>query len=115
MLLSKHRCKGKVAQLFFPLGSRLFWPRLLFGPRQPPKTRRGKFLFCERRGTVKVGDYSDGPIPWPLKWGTRNSLILCGDLVRAVRGEAALAIARHWGVRPTTVRGSRRRGQIPKD
>src|SRR5438552_16642890 len=78
MLLSKHRCKGKVAQLFFPLGSRLFWPRLLFGPYHPPKTRRGKFLFCERRGTVKVGDYSDGPIPWPVKWGTRNSLILCG-------------------------------------
>src|SRR5213596_1946438 len=53
---------------------------LLFGPYHPPKTRRGKFLFCEMRGTVKVGDYSDGPIPWPVKWGTRNSLILCGDL-----------------------------------
>jgi len=77
--------------------------KLLFGPYNPPKTRRGKFLFCERRGTVKVGDYSDGPIPWPVKWGTRNSLILCGDLARAVRVEAAIAIAHHWGVRPGTV------------
>lgn len=42
---------------------------------------------CEWRGTVKVGDYSDGPIPWPIKWGTRHSLILCGDLVEAVKRE----------------------------
>jgi len=71
--------------------------KLLFGPYHPPRTRRGKFLFCEWRGTVKVGDYSDGPIPWPLKWRTR-SLILCGDLVRAVKQESALAVANHWGV-----------------
>src|SRR6266705_2359050 len=76
---------------------------LLFGPYHPPKTRRGKFLFCEMRGTVKVGDYSDGPIPWPVKWGTRNSLILCGDLVRAVQVESAQGVAHHWGVRPSTV------------
>ena len=69
---------------------------LLFGPYHPPKTRRGKFLFCEMRGTVKVGDYSDGPIPWPVKWGTRNSLILCGDLVRAVQVESAQGVAHHW-------------------
>jgi hypothetical protein len=71
--------------------------KLLLGPYHPPRTRRGKFLFCEWRGTVKVGDYSDGPIPWPMKWRTR-SLILCGDLVRAVKQESALAVANHWGV-----------------
>ena len=71
--------------------------RLLFGPYHPPRTRRGKFLFCKWRGTVKVGDYSDGPIPWPMKWRTR-SLILCGDLVRAVKQESALAVANYWGV-----------------
>jgi hypothetical protein len=71
--------------------------RLLFGPYNPTKTRRGKFLFCEWRGTVKVGGYSDGPIPWPIKWQTRNSLILCGDLVKAVRQESKLAVAFHWG------------------
>jgi len=73
---------------------------LLFGPYHPPKTRRGKFLFCEMRGTVKVGDYSDGPIPWPVKWGTRNSLILCGDLVRAVQVESAQGVAHRLGCAP---------------
>ena len=71
--------------------------KLLFGPYNPPRTRRGKFLFCEIGGTVKVGGFSDGPIPWPIKWGT-NSIILCGDLVRAVRQESALAVAHHWDV-----------------
>ncbi len=71
--------------------------KLLFGPYSPPRTRRGKFLFCEMRGTVKVGNFSNGPIPWPMKWG-RRSPILCGDLVRAVQRESALAVAHHWGV-----------------
>src|SRR5437773_136171 len=71
--------------------------KLLFGPYRPPRARPRKLLFCEWRGTVKVGDYSDGPIPWPMKWRTR-SLILCGDLVRAVQQESALAVAKHWGV-----------------
>lgn len=70
---------------------------LLHGPYQAPRTRRGKFLACELRGKVKVGDYSDGPIPWPMKWGTR-SIILCGDLIDAVKGESVSAIARNWGV-----------------
>lgn len=78
--------------------------RLLFGPYDPPRTRRGKFLFCEWRGTVKVGEYSDGPIPWPLKWGTRRSLILCGDLVEAVKQESEVAVAHHWGVSAATVK-----------
>jgi len=88
---------------------------LLFGPYHPPKTRRGKFLFCEMRGTVKVGDYSDGPIPWPVKWGTRNSLILCGDLVRAVQVESAQGVAHHWGVRASTVTRYRKALQVERD
>lgn len=70
---------------------------LAFGPYAPPRTRRGKFLFCELRGTVKVGDFSNGPIPWPMKHGTR-SIILCGDLIRAVRNESEIAVAYQWGV-----------------
>src|SRR5215204_1664503 len=76
--------------------------RLLSGPYEPPRTRPGKFLFCESRGTVKVGEYNDGPIPWPMKWGTR-SLILCGDLVKAVKHESESAVAHHWGVGIKTV------------
>jgi len=71
--------------------------KLLYGPYAPPRTRRGRFLPCELRGTVKVGGYSDGPIPWPIKWRTR-SLILFGDLVRAVRQESAMGVAYHWAV-----------------
>lgn len=78
--------------------------QLLSSPYHPPKTRRGKFLKCEWRGTVKVGNYSDGSVPWPIKWGTRNSLILCGDLVEAVKQESELAVAHHWGVCIETVK-----------
>ena len=28
--------------------------KLLVGRYEPPRTRRGKFLFCEARGTVKT-------------------------------------------------------------
>jgi hypothetical protein len=72
--------------------------QLLFGPYHPPKTDRGRFLVCEWRGKVKVSGYSDGAIPWPVKWRTRNSLILCGDLVKAVWNESRVAVAYHWGV-----------------
>ena len=81
---------------------------LMFGPYHPPRTDRGKFLVCEWRGKVKVSGYSDGQIPWPIKWKTRNSLILCGDLVKAVRLESKVAIAHHWGVCLETVQGWRR-------
>ena len=70
---------------------------LLYGPYEPPRTRRGAHLFCEMRGTVKVGGYSDGPIPWPVKWRTR-SLILCGNLRDAVKRESEVAVGHHWGV-----------------
>jgi len=64
---------------------------------------------CELRGTVKVGGYSDAPIPWPsaLRTGYR-SLILCGDLVRAVKLESEQAIAYHWQVSKSTVTKWRR-------
>ena len=76
---------------------------LLGGPYTPPRTRRGAFLTCEMRGKVKVGGYSDGPIPWPVKWKTR-SIILCGALSEAVRRESATAVAHHWGISVATVK-----------
>ena len=38
--------------------------KLRFGPYDAPATHRGARLFCEIRGTVVVGGYSAGPIPW---------------------------------------------------
>src|SRR5262249_25115237 len=83
--------------------------KLLHGPYYPPRTRRGAFLACELRGTIKVGGYSDAPIPWPYAFRSGyRSLILCGDLVRAVKLEAEQAIAYHWDVNKETVRKWRR-------
>jgi len=76
--------------------------KLLYGPYHPPRVRRGDVTFCELRGTVKVGGYSDGPIPWPVKWQSK-SIILCGDLIRAVNMESEKAVAFHWGVCYQTV------------
>ena len=79
--------------------------RLLHGPYYPPRTRRGAFLACQWRGTVKVGGYSQAPVPWPFALRTGcASLILCGDLVRAVRVESEQAITYHWHVSKATVR-----------
>ena len=53
--------------------------RFLHGPYLPPKKRPGDKLFCEIRGTVTVGGFRDGPIPWPwVKKGGTRSPVLCG-------------------------------------
>src|ERR1051325_5417900 len=81
--------------------------QLLGGPYSPPRTRRGAFLICEMRGKVKVGGFSDKDNPWPVKWGTK-SLILCGELVHAVKLESEIAVAHHWGVHIKTAQKWRR-------
>ncbi len=76
--------------------------KLVHGPYHAPLIPKSGYLRCERRGPVRVGHYSEAPIPWPCKWKT-DSPILCGDLVRAVRHEALASVAFHWGVSKTTV------------
>src|SRR2546430_13283719 len=79
--------------------------RLHFGPYRAPQCRVGSSLDCEARGrTVVVAGMSDGLIPWPYakKRGPR-SLILCGDLIKAVAIEAETAVAHHWGVSTWTL------------
>jgi hypothetical protein len=89
--------------------------QLLFGPYRPPKVRRGDRLFCEIRGTVKVGGYHDAPIMWPrMAKGGAHTLILCGGLVKAVKRESKPAVAHHFGVSEATVRAWRRALGVPR-
>ena len=74
--------------------------RLLYGPYRAPRCLVADVLTCELRDRdVEVGGMSAGLIQWPTaKTKARRSLILCGDLVRAVRCESNIAVAHHWGV-----------------
>jgi hypothetical protein len=91
--------------------------RLHFGPYQAPRCRVGGQLDCEARGsTVIVGGISDAPIQWPYakKRGNR-SLVLCGDLIKAVALESKTAVAYHWGVSVSTVFIWRKALGVPGD
>lgn len=91
--------------------------KLLHGPYEPPKATRGDILACEYRGCdVKVGGMSsDIPIQWPTAYKTgRRSLIVCGDLVRAIRTESEQAVAHHWGVNIVTVWHWRKALGVPR-
>ena len=87
--------------------------KLIDGPYYPPRTARGRFLVCQLRGTVKVGGYSDGPIPWPRIW-RRRSLVICGDLLRALQTESVYAVSYHWGLSRAIVSYYRQQLSIPR-
>lgn len=88
----------------------------LLGEYSPPDMKRSDWLFCEVRGKVQVGGYTDAPIPWPrLLKGGRHVHIMCEDLVRAVQTESAKAVAYWFNVNPRTVRLWRRRLGVPKN
>jgi len=87
--------------------------KLLFGPYHPPKTRPGRRLFCEILGTVIVGRFRDGQIPWPCTHG-RKTPIVCGDFFRALKSESRTAVAHHFGVCESLVTRYRKILGIPK-
>ena len=76
--------------------------KLRFGPYQRPPAEPGEWLECARHGQVIVETISRGRIPWPVT--SKRSLILCGDLIRAVKREALQAVAYQWGVCAMTAR-----------
>jgi hypothetical protein len=90
--------------------------KLLYGPYVPPKCRIGDKLACEFRGReVKVRLMTDAPIQWPAhRGGLLPAVIVCGDLIRAVRVESEIAVAHHWGVSPATVKHWRRALGVPR-
>jgi len=89
--------------------------KLLYGPYVPPECRVGDKLSCEYRGReVTVCGISDGPIQWPsLRRRWPHSLIVCGDLIRALRSESEIAVAHHWGVSKQMVWQWRRALHVP--
>ena len=69
--------------------------RLRFGPYRTPRFRYGKIVSCEVRGEVRIVGLSDALIPWPIgQKGRARSLVVFGALGKAVRREAAVAVAR---------------------
>lgn len=82
---------------------------LIAGPYKPPRVRIGDLLYCERYGKVVVSAFS-GRLRWPCcrPKGSHDSLILCGELVRAVETESVLAISYWWTVCDATVHRWRR-------
>ena len=78
--------------------------QLLFGPYRTPVFKYGDLVICERAGQVELCGLSSGRIPWSLgRRGSSKAIVLCGALVRAVRQEAACAVAYWFGVTAQTV------------
>jgi DNA-binding XRE family transcriptional regulator len=88
--------------------------KLLYGPYRPPKVHRGSSLFCEIRGTVIVGGFRDGEIPWPWAKQMGRPAILCGDLIKAVQRESGIAISHHFGISTGTVKKWRQELKVPR-
>jgi hypothetical protein len=79
----------------------------LLGTYRTPRVKLGRILSCEYRDDdVIVVGYSDGRIPWPLgrrRGKSSKTMVMYGDLVRALKVESNLAICYWWGVTPQTV------------
>jgi len=75
----------------------------LLGRYKTPRFKCGEVVRCELRGPLVVCGLSAGPIRWPVgrrpgRLTGRVSLVLCGDLVKAVWRESGVAVAHWWGV-----------------
>ena len=84
--------------------------KLISGPYSPPVVPIGGHLKCELRGDLKVGGYTNAIIPWPVALNHAKQLILCGDLVRALKTESRAAVVFHFGISPQWI--SEYRGRL---
>ncbi len=81
-------------------------PLLLQGPYFAPEVNVGDRITCAIRGAVEVRGWHDkGSVPVPLGGvkGTRWSMVVSHDLLRALSIETSLAICWHWAVSHTSV------------
>jgi hypothetical protein len=89
--------------------------KLHFGPYSTPSFRYGQRIACLARGEVTVWKLFKGRIPWPVgKTKRATSLILYGDLAKAVRRESNIAIRHWWGVGACAVWKWRKALRVPK-
>ena len=91
---------------------------LYFGPYEPPRYRIGERVHCERFGDVEIVGTCAGRIPWPLgrKPGSRGraSLVLYGDLAKAIQRETRVAVCYWWGCSESAAQAMRRALSVPK-
>jgi len=84
--------------------------KLHFGPYTTPRFKYGQRVEDETRGEVVFVGLSNAKIPWPTAIKERSkALAIYGGLAKAVRLEAASAVAYWWGVTTQTVTKWRRR------
>ena len=93
-------------------------PRLYFGPYSTPRYRIGQTVHCERFGVVVIVGTSNGRIAWPL--GRRRasrgraSLVLYGDLAKAIQGETRVAVCYWWGCSGAAANAMRKALEVPR-
>ena len=92
--------------------------KLLHGPYQTPRLRRGDRAQCLYRDKdVSVTGMSSGRIPWPLckPIGPGHpGLLVEEELARAVRCESVLAVRYWWGASPPAVWRWRKALGVPR-
>jgi hypothetical protein len=88
----------------------------LHGSYRTPRFRIGAKVSCAVRGEVTIKDLTDARIPWPRGTNIRGprSLILYGDLARAVKRESATAISCWFGLNDGTITKWRRALGVPE-
>ena len=80
--------------------------RLIAGPYRTPCCKIGRTLRCAIRGKVIVRGIREAPIQWPYTCNPKGgspTIIVCGDLARAIHVESETAICHWWGVGTDTV------------
>ena len=93
-------------------------PTLYFGPYSTPRYRIGQAVHCERFGDVVIVGTSNGRIAWPLgrrrASRCRASLILYGDLARAIQRETRVAVCYWWGCSGAAANAMRKALEVPR-
>jgi hypothetical protein len=88
----------------------------LHGTYRTPRFRIGATVECAVRGELTIKGVTDARIPWPIGNSRRGarSLVVYGDLARAVQRESSSAICYWFGVRDWMVTKWRKALGVPE-